>query len=255
MTQIALFLALVFGLTWTTIFLWRPPAAPESVWAFLAPLLPAFWAPTISALVLIGSLEGTAGVRRELRERLRYRPGTGRWFALAGAVPALATAAAIVSGRAAGEGAPFIPSTAVLPMVGVQMMTGAVGEELGWRGFLLPRLTHRVGRLWAACGMATLWSMWHLPAFFTPGMPHQVMPMISTLVSIALFGLFMAYVFHQTGGSVLATIVAHLSLNIASGFGGVQLSSIVFWRTLIVIFAVIAGLLAVTLRSEAKATR
>ena len=41
----------------------------------------------------------------------------------------------------------------------------------------------------------------------------------------------------------------------ASGFGGVQLSSIVFWRAVIVIFAVIAGLVAITVRSEAKATR
>jgi membrane protease YdiL (CAAX protease family) len=67
-------------------------------------------------------------------------------------------------------------------------------------------------------------SLWHGDALehvaparvFHTGMPHQVMPMISTLVFIALFGLFMAYVFHQTGGSVLATILAHLSLNIAS---------------------------------------
>jgi uncharacterized protein len=255
MTQIGLFLGLVFGVTWPLIFRWRPPVAPESVWAFLAPLLPVFWAPTVIALVLIGSTEGARGLRRELRARLLYTRGTLRWFVIAGAVPAIAVAIAVASGRAAGHGASFIPLTAVLPMIGVQVITGAVGEELGWRGFLLPRLGRRIGRMQAAFAMAILWSIWHVPAFFTPGMPHQVMPMPLTLAFIALFGLFMAFVFDRTGGSVLATVLAHLSLNIASGIGGVELSSTVFWGVLVVIFGLRAVLMVITSRVGLKATQ
>ena len=95
---------------------------------------------------------------------------------------------------------------------------------------------------------AILWSLWHVAAFFVPGMPHQIMPPLSTLLFVALFGVFLAFVFNRAGESVLATILAHLSLNIASGFGGVQLSSIVFWRTLVAIFGALALLIALTSR-------
>jgi len=125
-------------------------------------------------------------------------------------------------------------------MIGVQLITGAVGEELGWRGFLLPRLGNRFGELKAAWTMGVLWSLWHVGAFFTPGMPHQMMPMFSTLTFIALFGVFLVFVFYRAGGSVLATMLAHLSLNVMTGIGGAQLSSVVFWRTLGGIFGVVA---------------
>ena len=117
-------------------------------------------------------------------------------------------------------------------MVALQLVTGAVGEELGWRGYLLPRLARRVGHTGAALIMAVLWALWHLPAFFTPGMPHQMMPMMLVLLFIAAFGLWLAFVFNRTGGSVIAAIAAHLSLNVTIGLGGVQLSSQVFWGTM-----------------------
>jgi hypothetical protein len=165
-------------------------------------------------------------------------------------VPALATAIAVFSARAAGDGGPFIPSAAILVMLVLQLVTGAVGEELGWRGFLLPRLGKRFGEMTAAWVMAILWSLWHVAAFFFPGTPHQIMPPISTLLFIALFGVFLAFVFNRAGESVLATILAHLSLNVATGIGGVQLSSIVFWRTLVGIFGALALLIAIALRTR-----
>jgi membrane protease YdiL (CAAX protease family) len=160
----------------------------------------------------------------------------------------LATAIAVFIARAAGDGSPFIPSAGIPAMFVVQLVTGAVGEELGWRGFLLPRLGKRCGEMTAAWVMAILWSLWHVAAFFVPGMPHQIMPPLSTLLFVTLFGVFLAFVFNRAGESVLATILAHLSLNIASGFGGAQLSSIVFWRTLVAIFGALA--LLIVLRSR-----
>ena len=45
----------------------------------------------------------------------------------------------------------------------MQVITGAVGEELGWRGFLLPRLGERMGAAAAAWVMGILWRLWHVP--------------------------------------------------------------------------------------------
>src|SRR5262245_33485822 len=106
---------------------------------------------------------GLGGVGDELRARLIYKLGSGRWFIFAGLAAALPTLAAVLIARLGGDGAPFTP-LAALPMVAVmQVMTGAVGEELGWRGFLLPRLGKRLGEMGAAVAMALLWALWHLP--------------------------------------------------------------------------------------------
>jgi membrane protease YdiL (CAAX protease family) len=86
--------------------------------------------------------------------------------------PAIATAFAVAAARFAGDGAAFTPSDAVPLAIGMQIITGAVGEELGWRGFLLPRLRKYYGPVTAAWVMGSLWSLWHVPAWLTPWLPH-----------------------------------------------------------------------------------
>lgn len=60
--------------------------------------------------------------------------------------------------------------------------------------------------------MGIFWSLWHVPAFFEPNMPHWTMPMMVVLAFIVFFGVFMGFVFNRAGDSVLATMAAHLSL-------------------------------------------
>ena len=144
MTQTALFLVGVFTVTWTLCLLLRPAAVQGELWVLLAWLLPTVWAPTLIALTLTLWSSGASGVRQEIR-RLSYSRGSGRWVMLAAVFPAITTVIAVRSGRAAGDSAAFTPSGAMLTMVVLQLVTGAVGEELGWRGFLLPRLGKRLG--------------------------------------------------------------------------------------------------------------
>ena len=58
MTQIALFLISVFGVTWTLLLVLRSVAAQGELWTVLAWILPTVWSPTIIALVLTRSMEG-----------------------------------------------------------------------------------------------------------------------------------------------------------------------------------------------------
>jgi membrane protease YdiL (CAAX protease family) len=48
-----------------------------------------------------------------------------------------------------------------------------VGEELGWRGFALPRLLAERSALAASLIVGVLWGVWHLPTFFVPGLPQH----------------------------------------------------------------------------------
>lgn len=247
MKQVVVFLILVFGITWSVGFWLAAQPSPTSLGGFLAAFLPQVWAPTVIALALIWVSHGARGVRAEVGERLKYRRGSTPWLALAALTPAVATASAVAAARFAGDGAAFTPSQAILFAIGLQIITGAVGEEVGWRGFLLPRLRKHYGPVTAAWVMGSLWSLWHLPAWFTPWLPHPTFPMVPTLVCTAGFGVFMAFVFYRAGESVLATILAHLSLNIMTAMGGVRLSSVVFWTTLATIFFVLAILASIAM--------
>jgi membrane protease YdiL (CAAX protease family) len=243
MKAVFLFLAILFAFTWWG---FTTPVPTDSVSSFLNWFLPIVWAPTIIAFVLVAGAHGIGEVAREWRAQLSWPTGATGWLFAAATIPAAAVVSAVLIARAAGHDAAFIPASAVPQMVGIQVITGAVGEELGWRGFLLPRLQARMGVVRAAWMMGVLWGLWHLPAFFTPGLPHRFMPMPLVLPLIATFGVFMALVFNRTGGSVLATMAAHLSLNISSGIGGTPFSSPVFWGALLAIMGTIAIVGSVT---------
>ena len=158
-------------------------------------------------------------------------------------------AAALLSARAVGDAAPFTPASSLPVMVGLQMITGAIGEELGWRGYLLSRLRTFVGVTPSFWMMGTLWSLWHVPAFFDPNMPHQTMPMWLVLLFVVFFGVFMGFVFNRAGESVLAAMAAHLSLNIMHGLGGAALSSPTFWGVQAAIFGVAGVVVTIACRT------
>jgi uncharacterized protein len=52
--------------------------------------------------------------------------------------------------------------------VAVFLLGGPLGEEPGWRGFVLPRLQPRFGPLGGTLLLGFLWGCWHLPEFLTP---------------------------------------------------------------------------------------
>jgi membrane protease YdiL (CAAX protease family) len=45
----------------------------------------------------------------------------------------------------------------------LQTMTNALGEEIGWRGFLVPRLVDLWGFVGGALGVGAVWCAWHMP--------------------------------------------------------------------------------------------
>jgi len=101
--------------------------------------------------------------------------------------------------------------------------------------------------------MGTLWSLWHVPAFFDPNLPHDTMPMWLVLLFVVFFGVFMSFVFKRAGESVLATMAAHLSLNIMHGLGGAALTSPMFWGVQAAVFGVAA--VAITIASRTHRQR
>lgn len=95
--------------------------------------------------------------------------------------------------------------------------TGPISEEFGWRGYALPRLQVDRTALRSAVGVGLLWGFWHTgPDFwrllFEGDLRAFLYPLAITAGTIPLSILF-AWMFNQTGGSLLPPMLFHASFN------------------------------------------
>jgi membrane protease YdiL (CAAX protease family) len=232
------FIVLANAVTWLACLLLGSTFAAGHLWALFTFLFVTVWSPTVIALAMSFSSEGTSGVRKLLGFLFRRFSNT-LWYLIGILVPVVAVASAIIIARHLHAGAAFLPLAALPMTVGLQVITGAMGEELGWRGFLLSRLQRKLSPRVAALVMAITWALWHLPAFFFPGLPQQHTPPIAFLLMVAAFGVFLALLFNRTGAHVASTMLAHFAFNLSLAVGGAILGSVLIW-TLAFIFSVVA---------------
>lgn len=114
--------------------------------------------PSIAGLTMTALLEGRAGLR-ELRSRLLRWRVASNWYALALLTMPLLMLALLVP-------LSLIADPAFAP--GFEWQLFAVGlvagtfEEIGWTGFVTPRLLARWRPLFAGLMLGLVWTMWHL---------------------------------------------------------------------------------------------
>lgn len=91
---------------------------------------------------------------------------------------------------------------------------GPVGEELGWRGFLLPLLQNRFSSIGASLVLGVIWATWHLPAFFISNMNQAGRSIVNFYLVIIAFNMLVVQIYNLSRGSVLITVILHWCLNL-----------------------------------------
>jgi uncharacterized protein len=100
--------------------------------------------------------------------------------------------------------------TVFLPQAVLTILVVAFAEELGWRGFALPRLQQRYGPVLGTIILGTLHGLWHLPAFFTKLLgPFSFSAYAGFLVAAILGTFAYTWIFNHTKGSVLLATLTH----------------------------------------------
>ena len=97
-------------------------------------------------------------------------------------------------------------------------------EEAGWRAFAIPRLQEKSSALVSGLVMGVIWSIWHLPSFFTKGSDHYGMPFLWFLMIIISISILMVWIMNHTDQSVLMTILFHGSIILTCHFLPTQLA-------------------------------
>ncbi|HEV8422255.1 MAG TPA: CPBP family intramembrane glutamic endopeptidase [Chthoniobacterales bacterium] len=215
-----LFFVLAFVLTWGYFWLiWAPLGLPASLIALGG------FGPSIAAFLVLGITSGKAGVLRLLRSIVQWRAGVQWYLLILLGIPILNLLAfLVVPGSFADLVAPSSRFVRVYLSEMVFSLTIGVAplwEEVGWRGFALPRMQRLHGPVVGTIILGLLWGVWHLPFFFGPLMqtgPDSTFIRASIALvefSIGLTGVsvVMTWVLNNCRGSTLLAILFHAAFD------------------------------------------
>lgn len=229
------FVLLTVALSWSVwIGTWLATGRPTTTTAsagMVAAIYAGSFAPGVAAAIL-SAMSPPGSLRTWLRRFIRFQCG---WRAYAAAVLPLPLALLLLTfglGYAPRlEGlhgqAPILLYLTVFPvsifngLVTAIMGAGPLGEEGGWRGYLLPRLLERLSEARASLIIGVIWALWHLPimamfADWRDGVPFEIYLPLYTIGVIGL-SFCMTRVWLTGGGSLVPCIWLHGLVNAVGG--------------------------------------
>lgn len=224
-TDTAFYFSLAFLLTWLPLL---PPSLaalgvlsgePET-YMMAAPL--AVFSPTIAAALAARREGGWPAVRATLRGLRAFRVSP-IWYVLALTLPGvLYIPGRAVYGLFVADAGPwlYLPER---PEHVAALLLVPLCEEIGWRGFALPRLIARHGAHRATAYLGLLWGLWHLPMFISVGM--SVWQVIVGVLFILIGNVTYTWFFRRTGGSLLLAVLLHVGAHLDNPMHGVGESS------------------------------
>jgi hypothetical protein len=112
----------------------------------------------------------------------------------------------------------------VIEFLRVLFLGGPLEEELGWRGFALPRLQARRSAFSASVLLGAVWGVWHIPLYFVSGTGQQESAGASgTEFAIGAFvvwtiglSILFTWLFNQTHGSLIVVMLFHAAVNLGA---------------------------------------
>jgi len=218
-----LFFLLCLTISWA---IWIPQAVAkltesQKVIAGGAPInMLAVWAPALSAIVLLRITEGRSALHGLVRS-IRSGRVAMKWYLLVLLYPSatwlLARSLDLLFGR------PFeliIPIITYFPAGQYFMVAAALvfafpntlGEEIGWRGFALPRLQSKYNALLSSILLGVFWAIWHIPLWIAND--KLGLDLIRAVATITTYTILFTWVYNNTAGSVLLAWLFHASMTI-----------------------------------------
>lgn len=220
------FFLLAIGLTW--VFMITDALGSRGILPFRLPLplmIVMGYMPTLAAVSVAGKTQGREGIRTLFRKLTIVRVGVGWYlFAIFG-LAAMYVGAILLYNLFSGSmpipilsknTPPFSSPFELLPQIVVLfLIIGIVnGEELGWRGFALPRLQTKYNALTSSLILGVIWSVFHLPLFYTlTGSSQSDWSFFNFLISTIAMTVLYTWMYNNTRGSVLLAYLFHAAAN------------------------------------------
>ena len=192
-----------------------PLKVPFVIYIFLG------WGFGIVAVVMTGLTLGKAGVISLLKRYLQWRVGWTWYLAPFLLAPALSVGGVYLNAALTDVPPDFSTVMAyeifgksaylpffILPFFMIDFI--ANGEEIGWRGYVLPRLQVKYSALTSALITGVIWGLWHLPKYLT----HWNTVVFAWFMVHMLFAsILYRWLYNGTKGSLLLVTLFHAASN------------------------------------------
>ena len=171
--------------------------------------------PALAAFLTLAWVYGRPGLRSWGSSILRWRfPG---WLYLLVFLGPLAISAIIVA-----IGYPlgllrFDPSQVhvvkfIVLFLLLIFFDGPLGEELGWRGLLLPALFQRMSPLNAGLLVGVIWFIWHMPLYLADG---KALHPVGYFINVVSLSVIVTWFYIKSGQSTFMAVLLHATTNYA----------------------------------------
>jgi membrane protease YdiL (CAAX protease family) len=104
-------------------------------------------------------------------------------------------------------------SIVLIPLSIVLSTPFQAGEEIGWRGFALPRLANRFGLRTASVVLGVIWAFWHLPQFYIAAADTYHQSFVVWALQVVAMSVAFAWLYAKSGGSLLLVMLMHAAIN------------------------------------------
>ena len=175
--------------------------------------------PTVAALIVAHALGGWAEIKQLLKRTLIWHVGL-KWYLFVFLFPVIARLIAVGVNMLLGGEPPRFFSSATVGFSGISpilivlflgiFIRPSLVEEIGWRGFALPRMQERFGALGASLLLGLLWALWH---FHPVNFPFYKDWMLWFLLMSVCVSVIYTWIYNNTDGSILLAALFHAASN------------------------------------------
>jgi uncharacterized protein len=225
MKPLTLYFMLACAISW---LVWLPLYAPAfgvhslPVWPLqhgtggLGPLLAAFFTSAV--------FYGKSGVRQMLNQCFRVRPLM--LFLVALLLPSFLLVVGtwlfqLVSGQVPDWAGLWqskeFPAWGIIPWFAYNLIFFGFGEEVGWRGLMLPQVQRKLPALTASIVVSLFWAIWHVPLFFYREgyMTMSAGGAAGWVLSLVTGSILLTWLYNSSRGSILICAIFHTNIDLA----------------------------------------
>jgi len=220
-----IFLLLTFAWSWT---LWiiglnhlSEGINQESIGKFIIFFFVGVYGPTLSGIVTTLIFDRFSGVINLIKKLILWKIPIKNYLYIILLPLAFVIVGIQLYGLLIGEIGSFdkMAFLSIPTILWAGLYAGPLGEELGWRGFLLPELQQRFSNFKSAIIIGIVWFIWHLPLFWAPfgtlvsGSPITLLTVLTYFIMLLCLSIIITWLVINSKGSILIAILFHLSIN------------------------------------------
>ena len=176
--------------------------------------------PGLVALLLTGIFGGTNSLKLLLRQLIKWRVPF-KWYAF------IFITGVLISGFSlliflvvTKENVHVEPAYSLLFYMVIFLFFSPLWEEIGWRGYLLPRMQALFNPIQASLIIGFIWGLWHLPIYLAinPYGNKTILFFLFVFIGCFPISILQTWLYNSTKGSLLLCVLFHDAINAAAGY-------------------------------------